>query len=589
MNSLSSFLFSILILVLSNSIVYSQNLVKFSNKVTDTNSFFWYYEISDNYFAAVEYTNELDSKRIDYTLLDSDIETGKYFWVETKNGTPLQASQLSGDKNIQLLWLNSHIALVKVKNTLQFSKNIGNSFEITRVDFRTRKNADYKNFMPDIKYDYTEKKAIIDAIIDSVSIDEILYTEDHITGEEPFWLNGQLDSLQTRYSYSPQIHKAKDYLQSRFENYGYSVEYLPFALGTFYDIQFSNTNPNYGWLTTTDKIFGTSDRGNTWTVQYEGTNGGDFWSVFTYDQNLAFAVGEYGFVMRTTDGQNWQQMTTPTSAFLFGVHFKSDTLGWICGDTGLILKTINEGTTWTTKSTPTSQRLYDVFFINDSTGWAVGRSGTIIFTNNYGETWTTQSTPTTNRLYGVHFIDENNGFAVGWGGVLRTTNGGSNWTSLSVPSSSYLYDIDFIDQNTGMIVGWDGACLITTNGGSSWSAAANISQKDMYGFDLIDANEAWGAGSSIVAQSTDFGSTWTDKLDSIPSGALINLIATKTGTTYPDQHYIVCAHYDATSNNPMVNAPGADDNGSGTATVLETARVLADYEFKYSIKFVLFT
>lgn len=589
MNYLSGFLFSILILVLSNSIVYSQNLVKFSKKVTGTNSFFWYHEISDNYFAAVEYTNELDSKRIDYTLLDSDIETGKYFWIENKNSNPLPLAQLSGDKNVQLLWENSHIALVKVKYPIQFSKTIGNRFEVTRVNFRARTNADYTNFIPDIKYNYTEKKAIIDAIIDSVSIDQILNTEEHITGEEPFWLNGQLDSIQTRYSYSPQIHKAKDYLQSRFQNYGYTVEYLPFALGTFYDVQFSTANPNQGWIISTDKIFGTSDGGNSWSVQYEGINGGDYWSVFAYDQNLAFAVGEYGFVMRTTDGQSWQQMTTPTSAFLFGVHFQSPTLGWICGDTGLILKTTDGGASWNTVSTPISDRLYDITFINDSTGWAVGRSGRIIKTTNYGDSWTSQSTPTSNRLYGVYFKDENEGFAVGWyGTVLHTTNGGTTWSSMTVPLNNYFYDIDFIDQYTGMIVGWDGACLVTTNGGSSWTSAGNIFQKDVYGFDLINANEAWASGSGIVARSTNFGTNWTDKLDSIPSGALINLVASKIGTTYPDQHYIVCAHYDDTSNNPAVRAPGADDNGSGTSTVLEAARVLADYDFKYSIKFVLF-
>ncbi len=66
-----------------------------------------------------------------------------------------------------------------------------------------------------------------------------------------------------------------------------------------------------------------------------------------------------------------------------------------------------------------------------------------------------------------------------------------------------------------------------------------------------------------------------------------NVIAIKNGSTYPDNYYIICAHYDDTSEFPII-APGADDNGSGTAAVIEAARVLKTYKFKYSIKFILF-
>jgi len=61
-----------------------------------------------------------------------------------------------------------------------------------------------------------------------------------------------------------------------------------------------------------------------------------------------------------------------------------------------------------------------------------------------------------------------------------------------------------------------------------------------------------------------------------------NVVATKTGTLYPFQEYIVGAHYDSVSN------PGADDNASGVASVLEAARVLAPYESDYTIRFIAF-
>jgi len=62
-----------------------------------------------------------------------------------------------------------------------------------------------------------------------------------------------------------------------------------------------------------------------------------------------------------------------------------------------------------------------------------------------------------------------------------------------------------------------------------------------------------------------------------------NLIVTKTGVKYPDQYLIVDGHYDT------YNGPGANDNGTGTAIVLECARLLKDVETDYSIRFIHFS
>jgi len=67
-----------------------------------------------------------------------------------------------------------------------------------------------------------------------------------------------------------------------------------------------------------------------------------------------------------------------------------------------------------------------------------------------------------------------------------------------------------------------------------------------------------------------------------------NVIATKTGTVYPDEYVVVGGHYDSTSSQPQTLAPGCDDNGSGTALVVETARMAASFDFERSIQFVLF-
>jgi len=75
-------------------------------------------------------------------------------------------------------------------------------------------------------------------------------------------------------------------------------------------------------------------------------------------------------------------------------------------------------------------------------------------------------------------------------------------------------------------------------------------------------------------------------LPSISSG---NVIAVQTGTTFPNE-YIVCgAHYDSFVPWNYDNCPGADDNATGTAGILEIARILSQFEFERTIIYCLFS
>ena len=59
---------------------------------------------------------------------------------------------------------------------------------------------------------------------------------------------------------------------------------------------------------------------------------------------------------------------------------------------------------------------------------------------------------------------------------------------------------------------------------------------------------------------------------------ITNVVATLRGTTSPDRVYVVTGHYDSRNTDvfdPTGDAPGADDDGSGVAVVLELARVFA--------------
>ena len=75
---------------------------------------------------------------------------------------------------------------------------------------------------------------------------------------------------------------------------------------------------------------------------------------------------------------------------------------------------------------------------------------------------------------------------------------------------------------------------------------------------------------------------------------LVNVIATLEGTqpTSKDRILIVSGHYDSRASNVMdatSAAPGADDDASGVAAVLEMARVMSRFKFDATIQFIAFT
>ena len=80
---------------------------------------------------------------------------------------------------------------------------------------------------------------------------------------------------------------------------------------------------------------------------------------------------------------------------------------------------------------------------------------------------------------------------------------------------------------------------------------------------------------------------YTTELQDVYNFPTKNVIAVKRGTKYPDEYVICGSHYDSYSYSG--NAPGADDNASGTAGMLEIARVLSNYQFERSIVICTFT
>ena len=122
------------------------------------------------------------------------------------------------------------------------------------------------------------------------------------------------------------------------------------------------------------------------------------------------------------------------------------------------------------------------------------------------------------------------------------------------------------------------------------SMRATVQHLQDYGHRLWNSDNAYVASDWIasrmqalgleVEQQPFYADTWLGADDAAP-----NVIGIQRGTLYPDTYVVCGSHFDSFSWEAMYGgtAPGADDNATGVASVLESARIMTQYEFEYSI------
>ena len=123
------------------------------------------------------------------------------------------------------------------------------------------------------------------------------------------------------------------------------------------------------------------------------------------------------------------------------------------------------------------------------------------------------------------------------------------------------------------------------------SLEATVQHLQDYGNRIWNSDNAYAASDWIagrmealgleVEQQPFYASTWMGSGNAAP-----NVIGIQRGTLYPDTYVVCGSHFDSFSWEAMYgggNAPGADDNATGVASVLESARIMTQYEFEYSI------
>ena len=127
------------------------------------------------------------------------------------------------------------------------------------------------------------------------------------------------------------------------------------------------------------------------------------------------------------------------------------------------------------------------------------------------------------------------------------------------------------------------------------SLQATVQHLQDYGERYYKNNNAFAASNWIAGKMQTLGLEVEQQNFSVnwfgSSQAAPNVIGIQRGTLYPDVYVVCGSHFDSFTWDVFSggnNAPGADDNATGVASVLESARIMTQYEFEYSIIYCAF-
>lgn len=254
----------------------------------------------------------------------------------------------------------------------------------------------------------------------------------------------------------------------------------------------------------------------------------------------------------TNINAQWSEQTSGVTTALRSVcSTPSSNVAWICGASGVVLKTTNTGTNWVNVSSgiPNTNTLICISAVDANLAVVVGYlppSGgpTYVYrTTNGGTNWT-QVLTETGFYDAVWMVNATTGFMVGdpvnnrWS-LWKTSNGGANWdsTGLYLPvvhateagwnqAISVVYPKIWIGTN-------DTVVIYSTNFGTNWTRYKTTGEVNGYSlcFDWVNGQTGLMAGGTAMLQTSNFGNNWTN-VPIIGSGNVVGITFTNLPVDY---------------------------------------------------------
>ncbi len=289
-----------------------------------------------------------------------------------------------------------------------------------------------------------------------------------------------------------------------------------------------------GWF---GRLYKTINKGKSWS-QVEDVTGypisGGIWGMHFPTNTVGFIADDAGRIYKTEDASaSWLQIYNNVGSNFYDSYFFNADSGFVCGEFGEILKTNDGGDNWESISSGVTSRLYDFCFTNDSVGYLVGRNGKILKTIDTGNNWTSLESGIISELIHIEFLNEDTGICVGLNGmILRTTDGGENWESIASGTTDRLSAITFLNELTVLVVGDYGAIFRSDNAGESFTELASMTPYNLWALLSFPNGACYALGDRVVLESYDLGLSWEFRFDGVPESQLMRMQFTDSSTIH---------------------------------------------------------
>ncbi len=181
--------------------------------------------------------------------------------------------------------------------------------------------------------------------------------------------------------------------------------------------------------------------------------------------------------------------------------------------------------------TGTPNNLTGVSFLNNSVGFVWGDQGTLLKTSDGGNSWASIATNTTNTFDKLQVIDENNIFYLAGTTLMKTQNGGVLWSQITLPVTAPITAFHFFTPQNGQIScgqispSYLGYVYETIDGGSSWNQLNSMNFDFTKLYYLSDSEGyLYGYGPPSLYKTKDKGASWTLYTQSSLWGILSDIV-----------------------------------------------------------------
>ncbi len=131
-------------------------------------------------------------------------------------------------------------------------------------------------------------------------------------------------------------------------------------------------------------IWKTTDGGNSWTKTYFYHSSATQDISFSNDQKGIVVSSTFHQVKTENAGETWESFEVGIANGFYGVEYRFPNIWLLSSYYNRIINSSNGGNKWFPQKLLGGNHLSDIIFINDTVGWVVGFNGTILKTVNGG-------------------------------------------------------------------------------------------------------------------------------------------------------------------------------------------------------------